>query len=139
MPTDLIPVVGTAIIKTKGHGSEVSPQEQAEQETFVDVWSSSDSSCSGLSRRCIVESLQDALSVFQDADMSILARPTEEYLEYSFQIFAEYRHFGHEAYTRGRCEVLKSLLSRTSVFSKYISFKKYLVLVICALDKHNNI
>ena len=54
--------------------------------------------------------------VVSDADLSVLAGPTDEYLAYTAAIRAEYRHIPDRVFRAGRSRVLRSLLDGPHVF-----------------------
>ncbi|MFD3684715.1 metal-dependent phosphohydrolase [Nocardiopsis sp. NPDC058631] len=54
--------------------------------------------------------------VLSDADLSVLASPTDEYLAYTAAIRAEYRHICDRVFRAGRTRVLRSLLEGPRVF-----------------------
>lgn len=56
-------------------------------------------------------------AVVSDADLSVLAAPTDEYLAYATAIRAEYRHIADRVFRAGRAGVLRSLLSEPHLFA----------------------
>jgi len=54
--------------------------------------------------------------VLSDADLSVLASPTDEYLAYAAAIRAEYRHIRDREFRAGRTRVLRSLLEGPALF-----------------------
>eukprot|EP00955_Chlamydomonas_euryale_P097024 365048-Chlamydomonas_euryale.AAC.17 len=57
-----------------------------------------------------------ACALFLDADLSILAQPSEMYLQYADAIRMEYGHLPKEEFRSGRAAVLQSLLQRDQLF-----------------------
>lgn len=55
--------------------------------------------------------------VLSDADLAILAAPSERYAEYSASVREEYQHLSDEEFRVGRAQVLERLLEKESLFS----------------------
>ncbi|GAB2780708.1 hypothetical protein GCM10027020_37810 [Nocardioides salsibiostraticola] len=56
-------------------------------------------------------------SALSDADLAILAAPTERYEEYVQQVRQEFAHIDDALFTAGRAAVLRELLSKENLFS----------------------
>ncbi|BFY99439.1 hypothetical protein BsWGS_02479 [Bradybaena similaris] len=57
------------------------------------------------------------LRLFLDFDLAVLGQDAEAYKQYAEDIRKEYIHFDDETYRKGRCKVLKSLLSLPSLYA----------------------
>ncbi len=59
---------------------------------------------------------QDDINIFTDADLSVLGRPWEDYLDYTEQIRSEYSIFPDILYKPGRRKTLKQFLRRDIIY-----------------------
>ncbi|MDP9444126.1 MAG: metal-dependent phosphohydrolase [Actinomycetota bacterium] len=55
-------------------------------------------------------------SVLSDADLAILAAPTQRYAEYARDVRAEYAHLDDTAFATGRAQLLTALLQRVPLY-----------------------
>lgn len=63
--------------------------------------------------------------LFVDIDLSILGQDWEKFAEYERQIKKEYDWMSEDAFIKGRSEILKRFLSRSSIYSTPFFMEKY--------------
>ena len=64
----------------------------------------------------VSESAPKDLHYFLDMDLSILGSSKERYMKYADEIRAEYKHYPHDLYQKGRAAVLKGFLGVPRLF-----------------------
>jgi len=99
-PEELSTVVHRAILRTKTHTTNVAEEEVEEIRRLVSMCRQTNILPTNVENHIAIQVLQQVLALAQDLDMSILASPTELYIEYAYNIFAEYRHLGVERYVK---------------------------------------
>jgi len=119
-PEELSTVVHRAILRTKTHTTNVAEEEVEEIRRLVSMCRQTNILPTNVENHIAIQVLQQVLALAQDLDMSILASPTELYIEYAYNIFAEYRHLGVERYVKGRTSVLETLL-KSNIFGSYLA------------------